>query len=1072
MDSGHTAFRFPASSGQHRFWLLSQLADADGPDPYVVRSAVRISGSIDALLLQRALEAVVEQHDSLRTGLVFDGGRLLQEVHDDVRVVLARCDATGPSGGRRLAAAVTELTRPFQLEEPPLLRATLVALGPALHELHLAVHHAVCDGWSLGVVLDDLVRASLHLRRGEPVPPPAAIQFPDYVVWQQEQLTPRELAAKLVTFCSDLDGLELLPLPVDRSGESSGNAAGAAREQVVGPETWTAVRAVAATYGTTPFTVVVTALGLALARLSGTDDLCLGVAVTGRARKETRRMVGLLMNTLPLRLRFDQLDEEATIGDALAHGAERWARVLAHHDVPYAEIQRAVASPPSTGRTGPLFRVLCLYQDMPMPTSTLDEVGFAPVEVGVRSVRADLALVVSPEENGSCRLALEYATALIDDDTAQCWLDLLLEVVAAIADDVSQPWRGCGTPVDGPDSTAAPSPPGAWDRFLDCARATPNEVAVESWEPGSLPSSPTRTSYAELLEKVTDLRRRLHDSGLSRGHRLGVELPRGRSLVAVLLACLADGLTYVPLDPAVPAARRRRMADAAAVCAVLEPTEEGGPPQLTPVHRCGPHCGSPDLGADGIAYVMFTSGSTGTPKGAALTRGALDAVLDWMIGIAALAPGSTWAALSSIGFDISLVELLCPVLASATTIVVPQHVAVDGPRLDALLRELDVSVVQATPSTWQLLRRAGARLSSSLRILSGGEPLPEGLATWLLGDAPARRVTNLYGPTEATIWVSGAEVVPGRPVTLGDVLPGAGRLVLDPTLRPVPRGAVGELYLSGAPLAHGYLTRPRETAVAFLPQSGHPGARMYRTGDRVRLMPDGGLHYVGRDDDQVKVRGRRVELGEIESVLASHPDVLEAVVVAVRHGEDDLRLVAAVVPRPESREGIEITLRTHLVHQLPATAAPRILVAATLPRTTAGKVDRQALVQEIRDAPAPTSAPPVTALEQSLCCLFEEVLGTPVHSTEAGFFELGGHSLLAATLLRRIEDEFSIAVPLRRLFDAPTVGALASYLAPRLSVTGRSNRDREEIGALEQLDEQTLDRMLDRLAATGEVSRE
>jgi len=1070
MDLGHATFQFPVSSGQHRLWVLSQLRADGEPDPYLLRSVVRARGPLHEGRLQRALDAVVAQHDALRTGLALEAGRVVQQVHERAAVILARCDASAVP--ERRAAALSQMSQPFDLTAPPLLRSTLVRLDQELHELHIAVHHAVCDGWSLAVVLDDLVRAYTALGRGEAPVGAAPIQFPDYVVWQDEQLTPHRLADGLRSFREELSGLQALPLPVDRSGTVSENAQGAVCEHVLDAATWAAVHELAARHGTTPFAVSTTALGVTLARLTGATDLCIGVAVSGRVRPETRRMVGLLMNTLPVRLRFDRLTDDATLEQAIEHGASRCAAALAHQEVPYAEIQRAAASATKGGQDTALFRVMCLYQEFPPLAADLDGLTVWAADAELRSVRSHLTLVVSPTEGDGCRLALEYATALVDADTARCWLDLLVDVLTSITIDPSRPWRSCGVPdvASVPRGTRLTRPVAdAWQHFLERANENPSQVAVESWEQGGPPDLPTPTTYAELSARVGELRRWLRQHGMRRGQRLGVQLPRSRDVVTALLACLAEGITYVPLDPAVPAPRREQMIEAAAVCAVLEPEDGSTGVRLVLVSSHAEQCASPDLGPEGVAYVIFTSGSTGTPKGVEVTRGSLNAALDWMVQTCGAKPGSRWAAVSSVGFDISLVELLCPVLGSSVTLVVPEQVTGDGPALAALLRECAVDVMQATPSTWQLLRGACANLDPRLRVLSGGEPLPASLAEWLVADgAPSgRRVTNLYGPTEATIWVSASDVAVDRPVTLGECLPGAGRQILDATLRPVPTGAVGELHLSGTALARGYRSRPRETASAFIPDPSRPGARIYRTGDLVRVLPTGDLCFVGRTDDQVKVRGHRQELGEIEAILTGHPDVLEAVAVAIPHDEGDIRLVAAVVAaKAPAGEELAGALRAHLGRFLAVTVVPRIVWVDRLPRTTAGKVDRAAVRREVAVAANTSAVPPTTAVERAMSAIFEDVLKIPVDSTDASFFDLGGHSLLVASLLHKIHDAFGVTVSLRNVFDNPTVAALVAYIEPRMLATSSTKRERENWGALEQLDEQVLDQMLSRMAGS------
>lgn len=1074
MDLGHATFHFPVSSGQHRLWVLSQLRADGEPDPYLLRSAVRVCGPLHEGRLQQALDAVLAQHDALRTGLVLEAGRVVQQVHESAVVVLTRCDASAAPWRR--AAALSQMSQPFDLAAPPLLRSTLVRLDRDLHELHIAVHHAVCDGWSLAVVLDDLVRAYTALGRGETPDGAAPIQFPDYVVWQDEQLSPQRLASGLRTFREELSGLQALPLPVDRSGTVSEDAQGAVREHALDAATWARVHEVAARHRTTPFAVCTTALGVTLARLTGATDLCIGVAVSGRVRPETRRMVGLLMNTLPVRLRFDRLTDDATLAEAIEHGASKCAVALAHQEVPYAEIHRSAAPATEGGHGTALFRVMCLYQEFPTLAAEPDGLTLSAADSDLRSVRSDLTLVVSPTEGDGCRLALEYATALVDADTAKCWLDLLVDVLTSITTDPARPWRGCGVPdvASDPSGTRlAPPAPDAWHQFLATAREIPSHVAVESWEQGGPPHLPAPTTYADLSARVARLRHWLRQHGMGRGQRLGVQLPRSRDLVAALLACLADGITYVPLDPAVPAPRREQMIEAADVCAVLEPEDGSTGLRLVHVSAHAENCASPDLGPESVAYVIFTSGSTGVPKGVEVTRGSLNAVLDWMVHTCGAEPGSCWAAVSSIGFDISLVELLCPLLASSVTLVVPEQVTGDGAALADLLRECAVDVMQATPSTWQLLRGAGADLDPGLRVLSGGEPLPASLADWLVADGAAsgRRVTNLFGPTEATIWVSASDVVVGRPVTLGDCLPGAGRQVLDATLRPVPTGAVGELHLSGTPLARGYRSRPRETASAFIPDPSHPGGRIYRTGDLVRVLPTGDLCFVGRADDQVKVRGHRQELGEIEAILTGHPDVLEAVAVAIPHDEGDIRLVAAVVAaNAPAGEELAAALKSHLGRFLAVTVVPRIVWVDRLPRTSAGKVDRAAVRREVAVAANTSAVPPATAMEHKMSAIFEDVLGIPVESTDASFFDLGGHSLLVASLLHKIDDAFGVTVSLRNVFDNPTVAALVAHIEPRMSATSSAKREREDWGALEQLDEQALEQMLSRMAgATRET---
>ncbi|HKH48910.1 MAG TPA: amino acid adenylation domain-containing protein [Thermoanaerobaculia bacterium] len=1016
------------SFAQQRLWFLDRLVPGD--PAYNIALPVWLEGPLDQTGLRRALDGVVIRHEALRTTFGAVGSTPVQVIVPTGHCELPRIDLSALGARARKEAellASEESHLPFDLGAGPLLRAALVRLQPELHLLCLTLHHIVSDGWSMDVLIRDV--AALY--RGEELPP-LPIQYADFAVWQRQWLSGEVLEKQLAYWRERLAGLPAaLDLPTDRPRPPVRGTAGDFVPLDLDTETGERVRELARSLGATPFMVLLAAWCALLQRITGQDDLCVGSPVANRGRPETDPLIGFFVNTLVLRA---DLAGDPTFRELLDRLRPRAIEAFSHQDLPFERLVEELRPERDPSRS-PLVQVSLTVQTGSGEPPRLGPVRVVPLPPEGGAVRFDLTLTFRSGFAG----ALLYATALFDRTTAQRLANGFVRLAAAA---IAAPDRLLSElPLlseeestqllrEHNDTRAARPAPTLLERFAAWAERTPGALAVDAGERG--------LTYAELAERTARLAAHLRSLGVGPEVLVGLQADRSPELVLGILAIWEAGGAYLPLDPTLPAERRAWMlADSGARVLLAEPGTYLPLFQGTVIGLGEALLGAPasrrlSFDPDILAYAIYTSGSTGRPKGVLVPHRGLANLAAEMHRFAA-GPGSRVLLFASPGFDASLLDLALAFSSGATLSVAPGR---ELPGLGRLLRERRITHLHLPPSALAALGDEGPPPGLQCVIL-GGEPVPEPLAArWGAG----RRLFNDYGPTESTVFVTVDEgLTIGRPIANVEVH------LLDRDLRPVPLGVPGEVCLAGAGLARGYLNLPALTAERFVPCSG--GERLYRTGDLARRLPDGRIDFLGRIDHQVKVRGFRIEPGEVEAALRRHPAVEEAVVVPLGEGTERA-LAAWVVP---SGTVSSEELRAFLRETLPAYLVPdSIGLLDRLPLTPNGKVDRRALARRAPEVrPAAAGAPPRTELERTLAAAWAELLGLERVGLDESFFDLGGHSLLLARLQGVLYERLGREVPLLALFEHPTVGALARYLETSQETSASvevaaGNRDREQ----------------------------
>ncbi|HEX8213077.1 MAG TPA: amino acid adenylation domain-containing protein, partial [Longimicrobium sp.] len=1008
----------PLSFSQERLWFLDQYEP--GTPLYNVPAVVRVRGALDAATFQRSLREVVRRHEALRTTFRAAEQGPVAVVDPDPRVELPLEDLSGlpaaerDSELRRLAD--DEAGRPFDLAAGPLLRARLVRMAGDEHVLLLTLHHIVSDGWSMGVLLRELGTLCEAFSRGEPSPlPDLPVQYADFAAWQRAQLAGDRLERELGYWREGLAGAPaLLELPTDRPRPARQGHRGAEERVPLPAELRRGLQELAQREGCTLYMVLLAAFQLQLSLYSGQEDVVVGTPVAGRVRPELEGLAGFFVNTVALRTR---LAGDPPFRELLAQVREGALDAFQHQEVPFEKVVEALRPERSLAHA-PVVQVMFGVQNAAASGFSGATLELSRMESRGTSARFDVSLVVGGTEPDSW-IACGYRTDLFDAATIRALLDrylvLLRAVVAtpgarlselSMVDDDER--ERLATSGDGP---ALEPPAGLLPALFEAQAArTPHRVAVVD--------AGESLTYAELNARANRLAAYLRRHGVGPEVRVALCMERGATTLAALLGVLKAGGAYVPLDPGYPPDRLAYVLRDSGARVLL--TRRGAAPawagegvRVVPLEEAWPEVErepagnpAPAARAGNLAYIIHTSGSTGRPKGVMVDHGAFAHFLATLRATLRLGEDDVLLGLTTLSFDIAGLEQFLPLVVGAHAVMLDRETAADGRLLAEAVRASGATLLQATPATWRMLLDAGWPEGVRVQGVCGGEALPQQMAADLRRRCD--RLWNLYGPTEVTVWSTGA-LVEADPefVGIGRPLPNVRARVLDAALRPVPAGVPGELFLGGAQVARGYLGRPGLTAERFLPDpyAGEPGARMYRTGDRVRWRADGTMEFLGRVDHQVKVRGFRIEPGEIEAALRAEPGVRDAVVVIREDVPGDARLVAYVVGGADGgvlREAVRTRLPEYMV---PAA----VMVLEQLPLTPNGKVDRRALPAPEYEAQAYVA--PRTEAERALAGIWAEVLGVERVGVEDDFFALGGHSLLATRVVARVRAALGVELP-------------------------------------------------------------
>jgi amino acid adenylation domain-containing protein len=1034
----------PLSFAQERLWLLDQLQD--GRSVYNVPLIFRARGPLRAAALRDALRTVVGRHEALRTVFPVKDGVPYQRIEAARPFTPVTVDLSAlPQAERavRLRAVLAEqVQEPFDLARGPLVRAALVVLGPQEHVFALTAHHIVTDGWSMGVLQSELAEAYAAAVSGRPSTlTPLPLRYRDFARWQRSRLTGGAVAPLIDYWRTALRGISPLRLPTDRPRPPVASYRGRSFEFTIPADLVRDLRRLSRDREVTSFMTLLAAFQVLLARYSGQTDICVGVPAAGRDRPELDPLIGFFVNTLVLR---GDLGGNPTFGELLERTRDTALDAYAHQQLPFDRLVDTLGVTRDAGRN-PLVQVVFAVQNT--PGGQLGFPGLSVSRITPQSVgsKFDLSLSLSPESDvdpaGALRGVVEYSTDLFEFETVR----RLTEHYEILLRGIVRTPNAClaDLPVLTPaeqvlfDRTNATDQPVTETTVheLVAARASRSPDAV------ALCCGDVQLTYRELDARANQLARVLQGYGAGVDSLIGVCLRRSVQLPLVQLAVLKAGGAYVPLDPEYPVSRLRFILGDAAPAMVLTtqaasgclPGDLGRPVLVLDAEEFAQEVAAASPAPlprtarpDDLAYVMYTSGSTGVPKGVAVAhRGVTRLVTSerhWRP-----TPADVHLFMSPSAFDAATLQIWGALVSGGRLVVFPPELS-PLQDLGAVVRRFGVTILVLVSGLFQEVANNALRDLRSVRLMmSAGDVMPVPATRRVLTELPDCELVNGYGPTEDTCLSTshrvdrGAELAGSVPI--GTPLAGTEIHVLDDWLNHAPVGVPGELYLGGAGLARGYLGRPGLTARSFVPSPSGEGARLYRTGDRVRRLPGGALEFLGRTDGQVKIRGYRVEIGEIEAVLREHDSVHDAVVTVLGDSPATRRLVASVVGSGD--------LRSFLAGRLPDFMVPaRISVVEAFPMGPSGKIDRKAVAAAEEVAPRVSTAParPGDATEAALSEIWGVVLDTGPVGVQQNFFELGGNSLLLARVRSRIRDRFGLDVPLVELFRQPTVAALAQYI--------------------------------------------
>ena len=1027
----------PVSQSQARIWYMHQLAPKSAA--YSIAAPVRFTGVLHREALTRSLNEMVQRHESLRTTFRNSEGKPVQVIASTLRLEMPQIDLRTEPEDVRIKESKRilseEASRPFDLENGPLIRVMLLRLGDEDHVLFINMHHVISDQWSMGVIAREVT--SLYngfCNSVSPLNNGLHPQYADFAMWQDQRLSREDLEGQLVYWRTQLADLEPLALPTDHPRPSAQTFRGARQSVDIPTGLLERLKLHAARENATLFMIFLAAFKMLLYRYSGQRDIVIGSPVANRTRLEWEDVVGTFINILVLR---SDLSGNLSFRQVLQRVRQVVLDAFTNGDTPFEMLVKELQSGRDPSRS-PLIQVLFNFQSTPAANMDLLGLSWMPFEIDQSASQFDLSVTVDPEITRKIWIA--YNTDLFQADTITRMLRHYQTVLEAVA---ANPDHAIGTVsiltdderrqlLQERNDTDAAFPQSCIHELFEAqTRRVPNAIAIEFEN--------QQITYKELDRRADQVAHRLRAMGVKSEVLVGICIERSIELLVGLLGILKAGGAYVPIDPAYPPERIAFMIEDSSMAVLL--TQEK---LLKHLPRNGYATLCLDTITEGatfesmgcqqtdqpgnLAYVIYTSGSTGRPKGVEVEHRSLVNFLHSMRKKPGMTERDVMLSVTTVSFDIAALEFFLPLAVGARVVLTSREIAADGKRLMKLIESSGATVMQATPTTWRMLTEAGWKGSESFKVLCGGESFPLDLAKSLLKGGNS--VWNLYGPTETTVWSTVCQVEPNcNFVSIGKPIDNTRVYILDANLEAVPIGVPGELSIGGQGVARGYLKRPELTTEKFVrdPYRRDRDARLFKTGDLARYLPDGNIECLGRMDQQLKIRGHRIEPGEIEAVLLEHPAVRQAVVVGTQCAPGDMMLVAYVVGRPDmgSDQG---ELRDFLKRKLPDYMVPSVFVPLeTLPIAPGGKVNRQALPlpNPTGTYPTKTFLAPRDRLEFQVAQIWQSILNIRRIGIKDNFFELGGHSLTSVKLVSEIKKHLGIDLPLSSIFAAPTIEQLA-----------------------------------------------
>ncbi len=1047
----------PCSFGQERLWFLHQFNPAT--TAYNECKAVRLRGPLDVEALQRALDELYARHESLRTTFTDRHGVPMQRVADIGPLPLRTKIPQGDSPAQRLAAAVAmirdEVALPFALACGPLIKASLHPLDAEDHILALFLHHIIMDGWSMEVVSAELARLYESFVCGiTPALPPPAVQYLDFAAWQRQTFATGAMGPGVDYWKRALAGApDRLALPTDRPRPAVQTDCGGTFSFTIEAPLADGIRAMAREHGATFFMAALAAFDVLLARRSGQGDVVVGTPTAGRPRVEAEKVVGFFANTVVLRA---DLSDSPTFRQLLRRVRTNCLDALSHEHVPFERLVQELA-PRRDPAITPIVQVMISADRGTASDLRLPGLDSATLHIDRGAAKFDLLLLLRDGGSGAVDCEMEYRTDLFDHASIERMADDLLTLLAGAVTD--------------PDASVATMPllsetaigriarlsATAYD-FGDDSRRGLHELfeaqAARTPQAGAVRFGNGQFTYAQLDHRAGQLARQLCSLGVGPDVLVGIFMDRSIELVVAMLATLKAGGAYVPIDPGYPAGRVAFMTQDSGIAVLLTQPHlrQRIPSSGSPVVCVEPgtsaaamegaaHAALRRAESDHLAYVMYTSGSTGRPKGVAVPHRAIVNHMLWMRRAFPPAPGERVLQKTPISFDASVWEFYAPLIGGAELVMAAPEIHRSPRDLVEAVIAHRITTLQLVPTMLEaMLDEPGLRDCTSLRrVFCGGEALATRAVARLRALLPDVEAINLYGPTEAaidaTFWPCPAEGETSAMQPIGRPIDNMRARVLDGHMNPQPIGVPGELHLGGTGLARGYINRPELTAERFVPDphSDRPGDRLYRTGDLVRWRGDGALEFLGRLDQQVKLRGHRIEPGEIEAALAALPGIAGCAVVMREDAPGQPMLAAYLIGGRVEAASLRAALRV----ELPEYMIPSAFVwLDAFPRLPSGKIDRAALPAPERSIDSAPVVGPRNETERAMVEIWRQVLEVERVGIDDNFFDLGGHSLLAAQVVARVRAALGVELPLRAMFESPTIAGLSPALAHAPAAVG------------------------------------